>query len=92
MSGKEEFQFKQAVRSSKIDLVSYLTSGREAGYCGAADKCVGSFMIDIGINKDWTESLMVWVWVSLFYGISTFVGYLMSKHSPRRTVVVLFNP
>ena len=32
--------------------------------------------------------------VSLFNGISTFVGYLMPKpfSYPRRTVVVLFNP
>ena len=31
--------------------------------------------------------------VSLFNGISTFVGYLMPKiYSPRRTVMVLFNP
>ena len=30
--------------------------------------------------------------VSLFNGISTFVGYLMPSLSPKRTVVVLFNP
>ena len=30
--------------------------------------------------------------VSLFNGISTFVGYLIPGHSPRRTVVVQFNP
>ena len=30
---------------------------------------------------------MVW-----FIGVSTFVGYLMPSQSPKRTVVVLFNP
>ena len=32
----------------------------------------------------------IYILVSLFNGISTFIGYLMPK--PRRTVVVLFNP
>ena len=36
---------------------------------------------------------MVWLGLfTLFHGISTFVGYLMQIYSPRRTVVVLFNP
>ena len=30
--------------------------------------------------------------VSLFNDISTFVGYLIPSHSPRRTVVVLLKP
>ena len=30
--------------------------------------------------------------VSLFNGISTFVGHLIQSHSPRRKVEVLFNP
>ena len=30
--------------------------------------------------------------VSLFNGISTFVGYLIPKQFSERTVVVLFNP
>ena len=36
--------------------------------------------------------LPVYLHTPVFVSVSTFGGYLMPNHSPRRTVVVLFNP
>ena len=57
-------------------------------------KLLHSLVLLCPLYSLWSLSGCSSVWfglVSLFNGISTFVGCLMPNHSPRRTVVVLFN-